>query len=98
MDSEPNDFIVNLLTGIVNLLHILAAIALVVANYYAYHNIPIEMIDTGLLIAYQIIFSMAALVVYVIAVGTLSLLISINRNLKILVLLQSSQANKTTLK
>ena len=90
MNSDPNDLIVNLLTGIVNFLHVLTAMALVVVNYQAYHNYK-EIIDTGELIAYQVIFSTAAVLVYVIAVGVISLFISINRNLQRLVSLQSGQ-------
>jgi len=92
MDSEPNDLIVDLLSIIVNFLHILAGIALIILNYVAYQSFK-EIIDTGELISYQVLFSVVALLVYVIAVGAISLFISINRNLQRLVFLQSGQVN-----
>jgi hypothetical protein len=87
METESNDLIVSLLTVIVNILHIVAGIALVIVNYGAYDKYK-EIIEIEQLAAYQFIFSLAALVVYVILVGTISLLISINRNLQRLVSIQ----------
>ena len=97
MDIEPNDFIVELLTGIVNLLHVLAGIALIVLNYLAIDTFN-EIIDPGELIAYQIVGSVIAIIAYVILVGIISILISINRNLQRLVFLQNDTADNTSLR
>ena len=87
MEIESNDLIVSLLTFIVNALHCVAGIALVFVNIEAYDKYK-KIIEIEQLATYHVIFSLAALVVYVILVGTISLLISINRNLQRLVSIQ----------
>jgi len=93
IEIEPNDIIVRLLTGVVNLLHALAVIALVVANYQAYQTYH-EIIEIEQLATYMALLSLAALGVYIIAVGTISLLISINRNLQRLVSIQKQSIDR----
>ena len=93
IEIEANDIIVRLLTGVVNLLHALAGIALVVANYQAYQTYH-EIIEIEQLATYMALLSLAALGVYIIAVGTISLLISINRNLQRLVSIQKQSIDR----
>ena len=93
METESNDLIVSLLTFIVNALHCVAGLALVVVNIEAYDKYK-EIIEIEQLVTYQVIFSLAALVVYVILVGTISLLISINRNLQRLVSIQKQSIDR----
>ena len=90
MQTEVNDIVVRILTVLMNVLHIIAVLALIIFNVQYYKNFS-ELMETSDLIISQVLMSIGSVVVYVLFVGVISLWISINRNLQRLVYLQGGQ-------
>jgi hypothetical protein len=86
--KEANDVVVVILNWIVNVYHILAFVVLVYGNIWAYEKFTQEMPFKDIFLLHSL-GSIAFIINYVLGMGTISLFISMNRNLQRLVNLQS---------
>ena len=88
MKYDLNDGIVAILDKIVNLIHLMAGLAVVIGNFYCMKALTHSW-EFPKFLCFHMAVTVIAILIYVLLMGVIATFISINRNLQRLVALQS---------